>query len=75
MEEFVSIKRPKGTGILENLPELNGIMYSAQDPQAIINDAVVSRGEIVDGFTVLEVFQDKVLMMSPKGNEFELKLR
>jgi len=34
-------KETKGTGILENLPELNGIMYSAQDPQAIINDAVV----------------------------------
>jgi len=57
------------------LPALNGIMYSPVSPKAIINDVMVSTGEIVDGFMILGVFPDKVDMRSPEGIEFELKLR
>jgi len=58
-----------------NVPMLTGIMYSPVNPQAVINGAMVSKGEIVDGFEVMEVLQDKVRMVSPTGKEFELKLR
>ncbi|MFH1837435.1 MAG: hypothetical protein ABH862_04920 [Candidatus Omnitrophota bacterium] len=58
-----------------DLPVLKGIMYSVSEPQAVINGVMVSNGEIVDGFTVAEVLENTVRMVSPEGEEVELKLR
>lgn len=56
------------------LPALNGIMYSAVLPQAVINGTLVGEGEIIDGFSIRRIFPDRVELLSG-GNEYELRMR
>ena len=53
-------------------PTLEGIMYSPLRPQAILNGRIVSNGDTIDGFTVLEIFPD---MITIKSSEETLTLR
>jgi len=58
----------------ENLPVLNGIMYSPVSPQAVINGRMVAEGEAIAGFSILNILPDRVKIAS--GNEeFDLKIR
>ncbi|MFH1552956.1 MAG: general secretion pathway protein GspB [Candidatus Omnitrophota bacterium] len=59
---------------IKDLPVLAGLMYSPTHPQAIINGALVSEGDTVDGFTVNKILPNKVLI-SYDGKEFELNFR
>ena len=53
-------------------PTLEGIMYSPLRPQAILNGRIVSNGDALDGFTVVEIFPDMVTL---KSGEETLTLR
>ena len=53
-------------------PTLEGIMYSPLRPQAILNGRIVSNGDTIDGFTVVEIFPD---MVTIKSGEKTLTLR
>lgn len=55
-------------------PELSGIMYTSTRPQAVINGQTVFEGETVDGFTVIRIYPDSV-MLSSNGVETEVKLK
>ncbi len=57
-----------------DMPKLTGIMYTPSAPKAIMNDMVVSEGEKVGNYTVVEILPDKV-KISSEDKEFELKLR
>ena len=54
-------------------PVLNGIMYSTTLPKAVINGVVVSKGESIDGFDVVEILPDRV-RLSRENKKFELEL-
>ena len=69
-----AMKKANSFGMAKNLPVLTGIMYSPTLPQAIINGAVISEGEVVDGFLVLKILPGSVRFISGK-EEFELELR
>ncbi|MGB4521486.1 MAG: hypothetical protein WBI28_06110 [Candidatus Omnitrophota bacterium] len=52
---------------------LSGIIWDAQNPQALINDSVVGEGGSIGQFKVIKIFKDKVHL--GMGNRtFELKL-
>lgn len=58
----------------KDLPDLNGIMYAPTLHQAILNGKAVTEGGTVDGFTVLKIYPDSVILSS--GDEkIELNLR
>ena len=57
-----------------SLPHLNGIMYSPDNPQAVINGVMVSEGEVIDGCTIMKILPNKV-RITAEGEEFELELR
>jgi len=59
--------------IPEKLPILGGIMYSPQEPQAILNGKIVREGSTLDGFTVNRILRDKVMVTSGEI-EHELKM-
>lgn len=50
-----------------------GIIYSQEEPIAIINDQVLKKGDSIGKYTILEIKEKEVLLK--KGNEgFTLKL-
>ena len=55
-------------------PTLNGIMYTPTSPQAIINDTIVTEGDMVSGFSVVKISPESV-MVSSGEEEFELELQ
>lgn len=56
------------------LPVLNGIMYSPSLPQAIIDGALVTERETINGFTVEKIHADRV-SISKNNENYELRLR
>ncbi len=42
---------------------LNGIMYSNENPQAIINNGIVEEGDVVSGATVVKIDNKKALLL------------
>lgn len=57
-----------------NLPVLNGIFYSEQNPVAMINGSALKEGEDIDGYTVVRILSRGVILKSREG-EFELKVK
>ena len=57
-----------------DLPSLNGVFYSEQNPVAIINGATLKEGETIDRFTVFRILPRGVVLKSG-GNEYELRLK
>jgi len=58
----------------EDIPVLNGIMYSPPYPAALLNGATVHEGETVYNATVVKIYPDRVRLKI--GNEeLELKLQ
>jgi len=58
---------------LDGLPVLNGIMFSAESPMAILGDEIVSPGSRVKGFEVKSISPEKVSLYRD-GKNYELKL-
>ena len=56
------------------LPVLNGIMFSAEHPTAILNDTMVAPGDKVFGFNVIKISPSSV-ELSDNGNTYSLKLK
>ncbi len=52
---------------------LEGIIWDAVKPMAIINDEVVSPGDKIRGVTIIEIKKDKVIL-SYQNETFELKM-
>ena len=76
--QFRSWKRspfiPKGApGAAYSKLVLNGILASGKEFKAMIGDAVVGKGDKVEGNTVVEVKQDEVIL-NDGTKDFELKL-
>ncbi|MEI8011112.1 MAG: hypothetical protein WCI27_01335 [Candidatus Omnitrophota bacterium] len=53
--------------------DLTGILWSKNDPEAIIKHAIVKVGDTVDGKTVVDIKKDKVVL-SDGIKELELEL-
>ncbi|MFH1995633.1 MAG: hypothetical protein ABIJ27_01395 [Candidatus Omnitrophota bacterium] len=53
---------------------LNGIMYAAQKPLAIVNDATVSVGDAINGATVVLILENRVIL-ERDGESIALDLR
>lgn len=50
---------------------LEGIMWSKENPEAIINDNIVKIGDQIDKNTVVDIEQDRVIL-NDGDNDFEL---
>ncbi|MBF0252937.1 MAG: DUF21 domain-containing protein [Candidatus Omnitrophica bacterium] len=60
--------------VYENiLPSLNGIMYSEYTPKAIVNGKIVTTGDLVHGFQVMEILKDRIFI-EKNGQKIELEL-
>ena len=65
---------PKGTpGTPHSNLTLSGILANGDNLKAMIGDAVVGKGDKIEGNTVVEVRKDKVILNDGAGN-FELNL-
>lgn len=64
------LSAPKITPVL---PSLNGIMYTTDHPQAIINGVLSSEGDIVDNSLVIKILPDRVFILSGE-KEYEIKI-
>lgn len=51
---------------------LNGIAWDKEKPIAIINESILSVGDRVDGYIVVEIKEDRVLL-NDGNSDFELK--
>ena len=52
---------------------LEGILWDANDPKAIINGNIVGVGETVEGKMIVEIKANSVIIKGDDGEEFELK--
>jgi len=50
--------------------KLNGIAYSQEHPIAVLGGRVMGPGEIVQGFTVLEILSDRVKLQGHGATVF-----
>jgi len=57
-----------------NLPVLNGVFYSEQNPVAMINGSALKEGEDIDGYKVVRILARGVILKSQEG-EFELRVK
>lgn len=57
-----------------NLPVLNGVFYSEQNPVAMINGSALKEGEDIDGYKVVRILARSVILKSQEG-EFELRVK
>lgn len=57
-----------------NLPVLNGVFYSEQNPVAMLNGSALKEGEDIDGYKVVRILARGVILKSQEG-EFELKVK
>lgn len=64
---------PKKAKIAEKLA-LGGIMWSEKDPKAVIGSEMVSRGDVVGGYKVVEIKKDRVILKDG-AEEIILKLQ
>ncbi|MBN1405195.1 MAG: hypothetical protein JW946_01595 [Candidatus Omnitrophica bacterium] len=62
------IKKPKDAFVL------SGIVYSQDDPIAVINNSIYTIGGNVDGAKVIEI-NEKSVMLEKDGKDLELKLK
>lgn len=53
---------------------LSGIVYDNERPYAIVNNRVVSKGDTIDGATLIEVRQESVMFVF-NDKEFEVRSR
>jgi hypothetical protein len=63
-----------GTIAPADLPIVSGIMYSPTNPQAIINGALVTVGDVVTGYTILKINPSTVLVSS-HDTDYEIRMR
>jgi hypothetical protein len=52
---------------------LKGIIWNPDKPSALINDQLLGVGEIISGYKVVQILQDKVILENEKSR-LELKL-
>ncbi|MFH1202138.1 MAG: hypothetical protein V1674_04530 [Candidatus Omnitrophota bacterium] len=52
---------------------LAGVLWDKDNPQAIINGRIVGKGDEIEGFKVIEITKDKVIL-SDGANRVELRL-
>jgi len=52
---------------------IEGIMWDAKDPKAIINGNIVGAGDVVENKTIVEVKPNSVIIKSDGGEEVELR--
>jgi hypothetical protein len=73
----VTAQKPKPVPVTVNpsdLPVVSGIMYSAANPRAIVNGALVSEGDMVTGYTIRKINPSTVIVSS-QGSDYEIRLR
>ena len=63
-----------GTMNPSDLPVVSGIMYSAVNPRAIVNGALVSEGDVVNGYTIRNINPSTVIVSS-QGSDYEIRMR
>lgn len=72
------ISVPKIQPILEQIKtpefELTGIAYTDNEPMAVINGAVYSEGELVNGARVVKI-TNKTVLLEKEGNSIELTVK
>lgn len=56
------------------LPVLNGIMFTSDHPTAILNDKIVSTGDMLSGFKIIKISPDSV-EISNTNDTYRLDLR
>lgn len=53
--------------------KLTGILWDLQNPQALINDRICEKGDKIDGFQIIEIQENKVIL-TDQARQIELKL-
>lgn len=65
---------PVAPAALPEPPRLKGIIWQPDKPLALINKAVVGKQEQVDGFTVVDIARETVVLRDGKGQTIVLSL-
>ena len=60
-------------GKVAGRPTLGGIMWNEKDPKAVIGSEMVSRGDIISGYKIVDILKDRVILKSG-AEELILKL-
>lgn len=62
--------------VITDVSKLNlmGISWDENLPQAIINEIIVNRGDVIDGNEVIKIFPDRVILRGSDQERIELKL-
>lgn len=69
---FLAIGREKGDAYLLGL-SLAGILWDETRPLAIINDVVVGVGDVIEGYFILNISPDTILL-EKDGKEYTLRV-
>jgi len=64
----------KPAAVPELLPKVQGIIYNAANPEAIVNGKTVGVGDRVGNFSVKQILKDGVVFQRPDGSEKKLAI-
>jgi hypothetical protein len=65
---------PPATVVAEPLPKVQGIIFNAARPLAIVNGQTVNIGDRVGDFQVKQILQTSVLFQRPDGSQKKLEI-
>lgn len=74
IQEKTSSPRPMFPGEVEELIQFTGIMYTQEEPLAVVNGEILSKGENIGEFKILEIGKN-FLKIGSNEEEFILKLQ
>lgn len=73
VKDMVLARDPFALSLSRGGLRLSGIIWSEENPQAIINDIMVKAGDNIDKNEVIRILENKVILNDGNG-EFELKI-
>ena len=73
VKDLVLARDPFALSLSRGGLRLSGIIWSEDNPQAIINDIMVKAGDSIDKNKVVRILEDKVILSDGNG-DFELKI-
>jgi hypothetical protein len=65
---------PPPAAPVEQLPKLQGVIFNAASPLAIVNGHTVSVGDRVGGFQVKQILKSSVIIQRPDGSQKTLTI-
>jgi hypothetical protein len=65
---------PPTAAPVEEVPKVQGIIFDAIHPMAIVNGKTVNAGDHVDDFQVKQILKDSIIFLKPDGSPVTLKI-